>query len=240
MTVGRPPTSLRQTMRRFRMVARQLLVVLSVGLSWALLAASVARADADPASDILLGSPAFYPFQPSVSSALQHQLEATLAQLRAKGLNLKVAIIESPVDLGAIPNMFGKPQTYADFLEREISFNSPVPLLVVMPTGFGVSHAGPISALSGLSVDAAQQSNGLARAAILAVVRIARAEDKPVTAGPLASATGGSGGGTSPLLTFGGPAVLVLLAAAGAGLVRRRAAAVDAAKPARGAEDAER
>lgn len=240
MTVGRPPTSVRQTMRRLRVVARQLLVVLSVGLSWALLAASVARADADPASDILLGSPAFYPFQPSVSSALQHQLEATLAQLRAKGLNLKVAIIESPVDLGAIPNMFGKPQTYADFLEREISFNSPLALLVVMPTGFGLSHAGPISALSGLSVDAAQQSNGLARAAILAVVRIARAEGKPVTAGPLASATGGSGGGTSPLLTFGGPVVLVLLAAAGAGLVRRRATAVDAADPARGTDDAER
>jgi hypothetical protein len=239
VTVRRRPSSLRQTMRRFGLFARQLLIVLSIVLAWPLLAAPGVRADGDPASDILLGSPAFYPFQPSVSTALQHQLEGALAKLRAKGLNLKVAIIESPVDLGAIPNLFGKPQTYADFLEREISFNNPQPLMVVMPAGFGLSHAGPLSALSGLSVDAAHQSSGLAQSAILAVVRVARAEGKPISAGPLASAKG-SGGGTSPLLTFGGPAVLVLLAAAGAGLLRRRAAAMDAADPAEDPDAADR
>jgi hypothetical protein len=186
----------------------------------ALAAPSAALADADPASDILLGSPAFYPFQPPVAGGLQHQLERALAQLKSKGLNLKVAIIGSPVDLGAVPNMFGKPQAYADFLGREISFNRPQPLLVVMPAGFGVSHA---PAPSGVEVDSSHQSNGLARSAIVAVARIAEASGKPVSVGAIPSASGSSSG-TSPLITFGGPALLVILGALAAALVRRRTA----------------
>ncbi len=202
------------------------LALLAIALSsWAV--APRALADADPASDILLGSPAFYPYQPAVSAPLQHDLERALAQLKAKGLNLKVAIIGSPVDLGAIPNMFGRPQVYAGFLAREISFNQPQPLLVVMPAGFGVSHAGPPGALAGLTVDSSHQADGLARSAILAVERIARADGRPISAGAIPSVSGGSGGGTSPLITFGGPAVLVVLGALAAGLVRRRAAATD-------------
>jgi hypothetical protein len=182
-----------------------------------------AAADADPASDILLGAPAFYPYQPAVSTTLQRQLEHELALLRAKGLNLKVAIIGSPVDLGALPAMFGKPQAYAKFLSQEISFSGPQPLLVVMPAGFGIAHAGPPSALSGLQADTAQQSDGLARSAILAVQRIAKANGKPIAIGSGSSGSGSSGGGTSPLITFVVPAVLVAVAAAAALLLRRRA-----------------
>jgi hypothetical protein len=202
-----------------------LAILLSSGL-W-LLHPSNAAADSDPASDILLGTPAYFPYQPAVTAALQSQLERALAQLRRKGLNLKVAIIASPIDLGAIPNMFRKPQTYADFLEQEIAFNAPQPLLVVMPDGFGLVHAGPTSALGGLTVDTAHQSNGLARSAILAVQRIARANGTPISVGPLSPATARSGGGTSPLITFGGPAILVALAVAAAALFRRPAGALD-------------
>jgi hypothetical protein len=202
------------------------LLPLTVALAL-LVAVPRALADADPPSDVLLGSPAFYPYQPAVGSSLQNDLQRTLAQLNRKGLNLKVAIVASATDLGAIPSLFGKPQTYADFLEREISFNHPQPLLVVMPEGFGIAGVGPPSALAGLKVDTSHRSNGLARSAILAVVKLAEANRKPVATGPLPSASGSSGGGTSPLITFGAPAIVVVLAALAAGRLRRRASAID-------------
>ncbi len=216
-------------MQRSRLLPHRLLALLALVAALGWVGAPPVAADADPASDILLGAPAFYPYQPAVSTPLQSQLEHELALLKARGLNLKVAIIGSPVDLGALPTMFGKPQTYANFLAQEISFSGPQPLLVVMPAGFGLAHAGPPSALSGLKVDSAQQSNGLARSAILAVQRIARANGKPIPTGSASSGAGRSGGGTSKLVTFGVPAVLVVLAAGAAWLLRRRAS-----RPSRG------
>jgi hypothetical protein len=205
----------------------RVLVVLAAAISLPLAAAQRAAADADPASDILLGSQIFYPYQPQVSPALQKQLGQTLSGLKANGMNLKVAIIQSPVDLGALPNIFGKPQQYADFLDKEISFNAPQPLLVVMPSGFGIAHAGPASALQGLKIDAAQESNGLAQAAIQAVQRIAKANGKSTTGG--SSGSSGSSGGSSSLITFGIPIVVILLGVVAALYLRRRAAAVEAA-----------
>ena len=185
-----------------------------------------AIADADPASDVLLGSPAFFPYQPPVSSALQNQLIQELGRLKKKGLNLKVAIIQSPIDLGAIPNMFGHPQAYAEFLGREISFNQPQPLLVVMPNGFGLSHAGSLTALNGLAINRAGRSNGLTQSAILAVQRIGKQAGKVVGAGK-PSASGGSGSGTSPLITFAAPALVVAIGAFAATRLHRRRANPD-------------
>jgi hypothetical protein len=198
------------------------LAKLSVPLAvLALWAPAAALADADPASDVLLGSPAFFPYQPPVSSSLQNQLITELDRLRKQGLNLKVAIIQSPVDLGAIPNMFGHPQAYAEFLGREISFNQRQPLLVVMPGGFGLSNAGSPSALSGLRINRGGRSNGLTETAILAVRRIARQKGKDVATGR-PSASGGSGSGVSPLITFAAPALLVVLGAFAATWWHRR------------------
>jgi hypothetical protein len=197
------------------------LALIATLLAAPLLAAPVALADADPASDYLLAVPVFYPFAPSTAPALRSQLERVLTELRSKGLNLKVAIVGAPTDLGALPDLFGKPQTYASFLDREISFNQPQPLLVVMPAGFGQANAGPAGALTGLTVDQSHQSNGLARSAILAVLRIARASGKPVSLPQAASVNSRSGGGVSPLITFGAPALLVIAAALLAGRLRR-------------------
>lgn len=200
-------------MRALRTIA-VLLAVLALG------APSATLADADPASDVLLGSPAFFPYQPPVSSGLQNQLIQELGRLKQKGFNLKVAIIQSPIDLGAIPNMFGHPQAYAEFLGREISFNQPQPLLVVMPDGFGLFHAGSPEALSGLTINRAARSNGLTQSAIVAVQRISEHAGKAVGAGkPSAS---GSGSGTSPLITFAAPALLVILGALAATRLHRR------------------
>ena len=194
--------------RSDRRAARSPLWALPAVLAVILALASPARGNGDPASDYLLVAPVFYPYQPQTAPALRQALEAAIGQLRAKGLNLKVAIIDSPVDLGAVPNLLGKPQAYADFLEPEISFNRQQPLLVVMPAGFGLSQAG--------------SQDALARSAILAVVALAQASGKPISVRGIPSATATSKGGVSPLITFGAPVALVLVVVIVVSLRRRR------------------
>lgn len=174
--------------------------------------APAAHADADPASDFLLVAPAFYPYQPPTSPSLKHALEGVLAQLKRQGLDLKVAIIGSPTDLGGVSNLWRMPQPYADFLGREISFNQKQPLLVVMPPGFGTYAVNGQSALGGLALDTGHEADGLARSAIAAVVRLARANGKQVTE-PTIHSEGSSGKGAPAAIVFGAPVLLVALAA---------------------------
>ncbi|MGC2372711.1 MAG: hypothetical protein WA484_02435 [Solirubrobacteraceae bacterium] len=136
---------------------------------------TAARGDADPASDVLLTQNAFYPYQPPVPPKLEAALNALLASASHKHMPLKVAIVGSREDLGAIPTFFGYPQKYAEFLDREISYNSPQPLLVVMPAGFGLVAAGPASVLAHLTINPRPGTYGLTRTAILAVTALARA-----------------------------------------------------------------
>ena len=62
------------------------------------------------------------PTRPPVSPAIQKTLNAETAAASRAGFPIKVALIASPIDLGVIPDLFGKPQKYADFLDQEISF----------------------------------------------------------------------------------------------------------------------
>ena len=206
------------------MTTRRAILSLLAALAVAAALPSAALGDADPASDFLLVTPVFYPYQPPTSPALKKTLESTLSQLKAKGLNLKVAILDDATDLGGVTNLWNMPQQYADFLDREISFNTKQPLLVVMPAGFGVTNAGPTGALNGMVVDASHSSNGLAKSAILAAVRLAQANGKPIPtpAIPAVSSSSSGGGGTSPVLEFGAPVALVVLVAAVVALMRRR------------------
>lgn len=174
--------------------------------------APAVHADADPASDFLLAAPVFYPYQPATSPAIKSALELALAKLKRNGLSLKVAIIDSPNDLGGVSNLWRMPQPYADFLGKEISFNQKQPLLVVMPSGYGVYGVGGRSALNGLALDASHESDGLSRSAIAAVVRLARANGKPI-AEPTIRKEASSGKGASALIVFGAPVLLVAIAA---------------------------
>jgi hypothetical protein len=144
--------------------------------------AALALADADPASDVLLAQNAFFPYQPPVEPRLEAAMNGSLEAAARAGMPLKVAIIGSPEDLGAVPEFFGHPQSYATFLDREISFNRPQPLLVVMAAGYGLAAAGPATALSGLPVSVSHGSYGLTRSAILAVVALARANGHRIPA----------------------------------------------------------
>jgi hypothetical protein len=197
---------------------RRVLVVSLLVLTVGCVHAGVAAADADPASDVLLVQNAFLPYQPTTPPALAKALNQALTEIHATGLQLKVAIIGSPVDLGGIPQLFGQVSRYAAFLETEISYRGPQPLLVVMPDGLSLQAAGSSRALTGLAVDANQHSAGLARTAVLAVERIAAARGHPILAPALAASAGGSSTG---LLVVVAAAVLVL-AAAGYVVWRRR------------------
>jgi len=108
---------------------------------WLLPAGAIA--DGDPASDVLLGENVFYPYRPVVSGSLQRTLNTEAAAAAKAHFPIKVALIASPVDLGVIPDLFGKPQKYADFLDQEISFQVKQPLLVVMASGYGVQGLSP-------------------------------------------------------------------------------------------------
>ncbi|HEV3070941.1 MAG TPA: hypothetical protein VGY76_05900 [Solirubrobacteraceae bacterium] len=192
--------------RRFRLALLPTLLAL---LTLASPTIQRALADGDPASDVLLGQDAFYPYQPQVSPALEAVLNKLLGSTARAGIGLKVAIIGSAEDLGADPRFFGHPQAYARYLDREISFNHVQPLLVVMPAGFGMMATGPARALATVSVDSGHGSDGLTRTAILAVLALARAQGHPLAAPSLPGQ--GSGGGPPAMLLFGIPAVLLIL-----------------------------
>ena len=174
--------------------ASGLVRILAASMLVLVLAAPVARADGDPASDVLLGENVFYPYSPPVSPALQQALNADTAAASRSHFPIKVALIASPVDLGAIPDLFGQPHKYAAFLDQEISFQTKQPLLVVMPSGYGVQGLTPraTNAVASLPKPAGHQSNDLARAAIAAVRTLATSAGHPISGVPSRSGTGSS------------------------------------------------
>ncbi len=204
----------------------RLATLLAAVLAVACLLPTGALGDGDPASDVLLGENVFYPYQPPVSSALQKSLNAETAAAKRAGFPIKVALIASPVDLGVIPDLFGKPQKYADFLDQEISFQTKQPLIVVMYNGYGVRGlpAKSVSALASVPKPAGKASNHLATAAMNAVQKMADAAGHPLASEQSSSS---SGGGSSTLLiaVLAAVAVLAALLLAVVTVRRRRTAA---------------
>jgi hypothetical protein len=164
-----------------------------------MLVPAAALADGDPASDVLLGESVFYPYSPPVAARLQKTLNAETAVARRAQFPIKVALIGTPADLGAIPTLFGKPQQYADFLGQEISFGSNRPLLlVVMPNGYGVRGLDPSAthAAATLKRPTGSTSNALAQAAITAVPTLAAAAGHPISSVAGVPSTNASDGAT--------------------------------------------
>lgn len=198
--------------------------ILTVLLLGVLLVPGGALADGDPASDVLLGENVFYPYTPAVSGQVQKTLDAETVAAKRAGFPIKVALIASPIDLGVIPDLFGKPQQYADFLDQEISFQRRQPLLVVMAAGYGAQgFTGPAKlAVSGLHAPAGKTSTDLAQAAIVAVSKLASASGHPVKGVPGIPATSGGGGSSSSAPIVIGLAVAAVLVAAALVVLRRR------------------
>ena len=173
------------------------LLALLLGVAALAAAAPAALADADPPSDVLLLQDVYYPYQPPVADKLRRTLDKVVLDAKKAGYPVKVAMVESAVDLGAIPQLFGKPAQYAPFLGREIAFKSKDPLLVIMPAGIATNNVSPNAqrAIQGIKVDPSKQSNGLVAAAIEAVPKMATASGHPVASVPVPSAGSGKNGG---------------------------------------------
>jgi hypothetical protein len=184
---------------------------------------AAAYADADPASDVLLGTSVFYPYSPAVPASLQKQLNAEAAAAAHAHFPIKIAIISQPIDLGALPNMFAKPQQYATFLDQEISFNGKQPLLVVMANGYGSAGLSPAAtaALPSLPKPAGRTGTALAQATLAALPKLAAAAGHPVAS----VSGGGSGGssGSSPVLLVAILIVVAIALTAAVIALRRRA-----------------
>lgn len=158
--------------------------MLAVAIVATMLGPAAALADGDPASDVLLGESVFYPYSPPVAIGLQKTLNAETAAASRAHFPIKVALIDTPVDLGAIPTLFGKPQQYANFLHQEISFiGTKQLLLVVMPNGYGVHglNRPAADAAATLKRPAGSASNAIAQAAIAAVPKLAAAAGHPIS-----------------------------------------------------------
>jgi hypothetical protein len=110
-------------------VTRVALVVLVFAL-----AAPLAHADGDPASDYLYTQKVFVPFDVAKQPG---PLAADIEGATKAGFTIRVAVIGSAYDLGSVPSLWRKPQLYARFLGAELAFVYKQRLLIVMPNGFG-------------------------------------------------------------------------------------------------------
>lgn len=203
-------------------------LLLPVLLALSLVPAAPAAADGDPASDVLLAQDVFRPYDPRVSAPVARALDRVVGDARRAGWPVKVALIARSSDLGAYPQLFGEPQTYADLLGVELSFNRKPRILTVMPSGFGTRELGPGAArvLAGVTIDAGARSDGLALAAARAVAALATVEGHPVALGtlPPPSLAPASGSGSGPLsaLAYVAPILVLGLVGGVAGAVGRR------------------
>jgi hypothetical protein len=192
-----------------------------------------AFADGDPASDVLLEESVFYPYAHPTGSRLQQRLEAVAAAAARARVPIKVALIGSPVDLGAITMLWGKPQRYAGYLDREISFDQPQPLLVVMPGGYGRESLSTRAdaAVAALRAPAGATGDDLANAAITAIERIAAADGHPISVAgaPVAPGTSGT---TAILVAVLSLAAVAIAASVAFVTLRRRPPAPAGAAPA--------
>jgi len=186
-----------------------------IGLVLAVIAAAIlasgAEANGDPASDVLPFSTVFLSIvDPRTSAAGRELLAATQAAAKKKR-PIRVAVISQPSDLGLIQSLWKKPQTYAEFLGKELfnfgRYNGT--LVVSMPNGFGIN--GPDAArgkpaLARLPKPSTNNLEQLGKDTADAVRQVAAAN------GYVLPASSGSGSGTSGfviiLAALGGAAVI--------------------------------
>jgi hypothetical protein len=191
-----------------------------------LIAAPAARADGDPASDMLAfpQGRAYMTFL-TTDTSFEHALARTAAEITRRGLPIKVAVIGGRGDLGAVPQFWGRPQVYARFLGAELRFIYKGTLLIVMPQGFGVHGPYPPAAaraaLAGLEPARNATPAGLARSADRAMRALAAALGVRADAGGAAGARRARAGDRLPVVAASA-AVLIVIALALAFALRRR------------------
>jgi len=176
--------------------------------------APAARADGDPGSDVLVYQNLFVTSLSGVSVTQQMELANLLNEADRDGFPVRVAIIASPDDLGAITALWDKPAAYARFLGIELSLAYKQRLLVVMPDGFGFSWPGhPATDAYKLlaKVHVGIGGNGFTTATVTAVRALAAASGvklaMPSAAGAAPSAAPSAAPGGRPVAAPGGAPV---------------------------------
>lgn len=148
------------------------LMLLSLAGLWA--GAPAARADGDPASDVLSVERVFLPADAGVPLVQREELSGLLDQSFRAGYPLRVAVVASRADLGSVGALWRAPQTYAHFLGGELSLVFRGTVLVVMPNGYGVDViAGPGIRTASGQAELPRPGAHLGQAAIAAVERLA-------------------------------------------------------------------
>jgi hypothetical protein len=165
---------------------------------------AAARADGDPASDFLIGQDSFIPSDTNVPASTVESLNALLQEARNKKYRVKVALIASPSDLGAVTPLWRQPQRYAEFLGQELFYVYRGRLLIVMPNGYGIYRIRKSTdkerrVLDGLPHPEKSGKN-LGDAAITAVQKMAAANGVTLTAQGGDNSASKSGGGKSSRL----------------------------------------
>jgi hypothetical protein len=190
-------------------LARRAGQLLALAVAVALAQPAAAFANGDPASHVLPND-VYYPRQSEPSGPVTTALELLLKRTEEAGYPMRVALIAAPADLGTIPQYFERPQEYAEYLAPEVSHESP--LLVVMPSGYGVDNAQGRGArtLEDVTPPSGSDGDALGRAAIKAGAALSRAAGHPVE---VPEVSGGSGGVLVPLLVLLGMAGLAVLLA---------------------------
>jgi cytochrome oxidase Cu insertion factor (SCO1/SenC/PrrC family)/thiol-disulfide isomerase/thioredoxin len=213
---------------RMRSAIAAFLSVLLIGA----VAAPLAQADGDPGSDVLVYQDLFVGSTAGLSIPQQSQLGDLLKAADRSKFPIRVAIIGSRADLGAVTALWRKPQTYARFLGLELSQGYKQRLLVVMPNGLGFNWPGHSSGpayrtLAGIQI--ANGPDGLASAAAAGVRKLAAADGIKLAPAKTSSQSASSpaGGGSAPApagrsvdSVVGTIAVILLALAAGAFAIR--------------------
>jgi hypothetical protein len=167
-----------------------------------------ARADADPASDVLYTNDVFLPLSTKVEPRLARQLADAAKAANAAGKPVRIALIAAPADLGGVPILFGKPTDYARFLGTELQFVYTGRLLIVMPQGAALAERGRLVANAAVvRAIVGSGGNGLARTAITLVQALTGKAPKPPPASargfPVWKSTAIAAGGVCALLLCG-------------------------------------
>jgi hypothetical protein len=152
--------------------------LLAAAAAAALVLAPLALADGDPASDYLIAQSTFLPLNTEFHKSRADELTSLLAASKKAGFPLKVAVIASKYDLGAVPILYRQPQQYARFLGQELFYWYKHELLVVMPNGYGLYSHGPVpaadrAAIASLPAPNTRNGDALVDAGVLGVRTLA-------------------------------------------------------------------
>jgi hypothetical protein len=161
-----------------------------------------ARADGDPASDVLAVQKLFLPADANVSVRQQLQLNVMLTESAKKGYPLRVAIVGSQGDLGSVTALWRRPEGYAGFLGRELALVYHGTVLVVMPNGYGSDVTAPGTRTATGTTQLPLPGEHLGTAAVVAVERFTASAGTPVTTPDVRARAVAHPGDPMPWLVF--------------------------------------